>query len=212
MANPHQEDKSKQGMEDTTRRAGEKAFEQTSRVGQAAADQTARVGQAAADAGEEVARASAALLKQNVETLQNTWRSGLETATSVMGRSTEHFGRTIGVSGEGEQQAMKATERSARNAQTLLYTSSAAAKVMGGMSQEYFKMVRHQLEKNMDHINELWSCRTPQDFAAIQSDMVRETVETALETSRRIADMSLKMADEAGMQVKQNMEENRRTA
>jgi len=80
------------------------------------------------------------------------------------------------------------------------------------MSQEYFKMVRHQLEKNMDHINELWSCRTPQDFAAIQSDMVRETVETALETSRRIADMSLKMADEAGMQVKQNMEENRRTA
>ena len=85
MANPRQEDKSTQGMEDAARRAGERAAEQTTRIGQAAADQTARVGQAAAEAGEEVARASANLLKQNVETLQNTWRFGLEAATSVDG-------------------------------------------------------------------------------------------------------------------------------
>jgi phasin family protein len=212
MANPRQEDKSTQGMEDAARRAGESAAEQTTRIGQAA-DQTARVGQAAAEAGEEVApRASANLLKQNVETLQNAWRFGLEAATSAMGRSTEQFGRTLGVSGEGVQQATKATERSARNAQTLLYTGTAAARVVGGMSQEYFQMIRHQVEKNMDHMNELWSCRTPQDFAAVQSDMVRETVETALESSRRIADMSLKMADDAGKQIKQSMEEIRRTA
>jgi phasin family protein len=83
---------------------------------------------------------------------------------------------------------------------------------MEEMSQEYFQMVRHQLEKNMDHMNEFWTCRTPQDFAAVQSDMVRETVETALESSRRIADMSLKMADDAGKQIKQGMEEIRRTA
>jgi phasin family protein len=212
MANPRQEDKSTQAMEDAARRAGERAAEQTTRIGQAAADQTARVGQVAAEAGEDVARASANLLKQNVETLQNAWRSGLEAATSAMGWSTEQFGRTLGVSGEGVQQAKEATDRSARNAQTLLYTGTAAARVMGGMSQEYFQMVRHQVEKNMDHMNELWSCRTPQDFAAAQSDMVRETVETALESSRRIADMSLKMADEAGKQIKQSVEEIRRTA
>ena len=181
----------------------------TSRIGQAAADQTARAGQAAAEVGKEVARASANLLKQNVQTLQDAWRFGLEAATSVMGRSTEQFGRTLGLSGEGAQQA---TERSARNAQTLLYSGTAAASVMGGMSREYFQMVRHQVEKNMDHMNELWSCRTPQDFAAVQSDMVRETVETALESSRRIADMSLKMADDAGKQIKQSMEDIRRTA
>jgi phasin family protein len=212
MANPRQEDKSTQGMEDAARRASDRAAEQTTRIGQAAADQTSRVGQAAAEAGEQVARASADMLKQNVETLQNAWRFGLETATSAMGRTTEQLGRTLGVSGEGVQQATAATERSARNAQTLLYSGTAAARVMGGMSQEYFQMVRHQVEKNMDHMNELWTCRTPQDFAAVQSDMVRETVETALESSRRIADMSLKMADETGKQIKQTMEEIRRVA
>ena len=118
MANPRQEEKATQDMEDAARRAGEKAAEQPTRIGQAAADQTARVGQAAAETGQEVARASANLLKQNVETLQNAWRSGLEAATSVMGRSTEQVGRTFGLSGEGVQQAEQATERSARNAQT----------------------------------------------------------------------------------------------
>ena len=87
MANPRQEEKFTQGMEDATR-AGERAAEQTTRIGQAATDQSARVGQSAAEAGKEVAREGANLLKQNVETLQNAWRSGLETATSVMGRST----------------------------------------------------------------------------------------------------------------------------
>ena len=64
----------------------------------------------------------------------------------------------------------------------------------------------------MDRLNELWSCRTPQDFAAVQSDMMRETVETVLESSRRIADMSVKMADDAGKQINENMEETRRAA
>jgi phasin family protein len=203
MTNPRQEEKSTQGMEDAARRGGERAVEQTNRIGQAAADQTARVGQAAAQAGEEVAKVSADLLKQNAETIQNTWHSGLETATSVMGRSAEQFGRTLGVSRDGAQQATEATERSARNAQTILYTGSAAARVMGGMSREYFQMVQHQVEKNMNHMSELWACRTPQDFAAVQSDMVRETLETALECSRRIADMSLKMAEDAAKQIKQ---------
>ena len=208
MANPRQEDKSMQGMEDVARRVGEKAAEQTTRIGQAASAQTS----ATAEAGEKVARASADLLKQNVETLQEAWRVGLETATSAMGRSTEQLGRTLGVSGEGVQHATEATQRSTRNVESVLYSGTAAAKVMSGISREYFEMVRQQLEKNMDRMKELWACRTPQDFAAVQSDMMRETVEIALESSRRAADMSLKLVEEAGKQIKQEAEELRRSA
>lgn len=196
MAKPDPEHKSTYHMEDA-RRVGERAAEQTAR---------------AAEAGQEVARASADVLKQNVETLQHTWRAGLETATSVMGRSSEQFGRTLGLSGEEAQKATEATEHSARNAQALLYSGTAAARVMDGMFQEYFQMVQHQIEKNLNHMNKLQTCRTPQDFAAAQSDIVRETVEIALESSRRIADMALKMADETEKQIKQTMERMRRVA
>ena len=51
---------------------------------------------------------------------------------SFMGRSTEQVGRTFVLSGEGVQQAEQAAERSARNAQTLLYSGTAAARVMSG--------------------------------------------------------------------------------
>jgi hypothetical protein len=209
MAHPRQEEKSTQGIEDAARRATERTAEQTSRIGQSVAEQTTRVGQVAAEAGQEVARASANLFQQNAETLQNAWRFGLDMATTVMGRSTEQFGRTLGLSGEGAQQA---TERSARNAQTIVYASTAAANVMGGMSREYFQLVRHQVEQNMDRMNELWNCRTPQDVAAVQSDMLREAVGSVLESSHRIADMSLKLADDAGKQINQKLDEIRRAA
>jgi hypothetical protein len=201
MADPRQEDKSTRNVEDTARRTAE----QTSRIGQAAAEQTTRIGQAAAEAGDEVARAGAHLLQQNAETLQNAWRSGLDMATAVMGRSTDELRHTLGFSGN---EAQEATERSARNTETILYTGTAATKLMGGMSREYFEFVRHQIENSMNRMNELWRCRTPHDVAAVQSDLVRETVGSVLESSRRMADMSLKLADDAA----KHMERSRRAA
>jgi hypothetical protein len=128
---------------------------------------------------------------------------GLEMATAVMGRSTDQLSRTLGLSGT---EAQPATERSARNAATILHSSTAVAKGMSGMSQEYFAFVRHQIESTMNSMNELWGCRTPQDVAAVQSDFVRETVESALDSSRRMANMSLKAADDAAKHMAQNIE------
>jgi hypothetical protein len=195
MADPRQEDKSTRNVEDTARRT---------------AEQTSRIGQAAAEAGDEVARAGAHLLQQNAETLQNAWRSGLDMATAVMGRSTDELRHTLGFPGNEalQAEAQQATERSARNTETILYTSTAATKLVGGMSQEYFEFVRHQIENSMNRMNELWRCRTPQDVAAVQSDLVRETVGSVLESSRRMADMSLKLADDAA----KHMERSQRAA
>jgi hypothetical protein len=53
----------------------------------------------------------------------------------VHGRATEELGRTLGFSGNEAQQAQQATERSARNTETILYTGTAATRLMSGMSQ-----------------------------------------------------------------------------
>ena len=201
MADPRHEDRSTKDIENEGRRASERTAEQAARIGQTAAEQTTRVGQAAAEAGEQAARVGADLLKQNAETMQEAWRFGLNMTTAVMGRSTDQLSRTLGLSGD---KAEEATERSARNAQTVLYSTAAASKAMSGMSKEYFELVRHQIEKNMERINELWNCRTPQDVAAVQSEMMREAVGSVLETSRRMADMSIKLADDAAKRMAEN--------
>jgi phasin family protein len=192
MANPRHEDKSNQAAPDAFRQMSEKT-----------ADETRRIGETAVEAGQEVARAGADLLQQNAETLQSTLRFGLDMATAVMGRSTDHVSRALGLSGNEVQQS---TERTARNAATILHSSTALAKGMQGMSQEYFAFLRHQIENSMERMNELWRCRTPQDIAAVQSDFMRESVESAMESGQRIADMSLKVTNDTAKSMAQNMD------
>jgi len=192
MANPRQEDKSIQAAEDAVRRTSEKT-----------AEQTRRIGETAVEAGQEVARAGADVLQQNAETLQSALRFSLDTATAAMGRSTDQFSRTLGLSGD---EAQHAAERSARSAATVLQSTTAIAKGMSGMSQEYFAFVRHQIESSMERMNELWRCRTPQDVVAVQTDFVRETVESALESSRRMADISLKATEDTAKRMAQTVE------
>jgi hypothetical protein len=217
MATPRQEDKSTQNSEDAARHTGERTSEQVTRSAQTAADtgekmaqsganllqqnaeQTRRTGEVVAEAGQQMARAGANLLQQNAQTFEKVLRSGVDMTAAVMGSSSDQLSRTFGFSGN---EAQEATERSARNAVTILHSSAAVTKGMSGMHQEYFHFVRHQLEKNMERMNELWRCRTPQDLAAVQTDFVRETMESALETGRRMADMSLRLAEDAANQMK----------
>ena len=184
--------------EDTIRRAGEQA-----------AEQPRRIGIAAAEAAEEVAKTSANLFQQNAELMRNTWRFGVDVTSAMMGRSADQFGRTLGLSGNEAQQA---TERSARNAETILYSATAVSKGLNGLSQEYFQLVRRQLETNMDRMGELWRCRTPHDVIAVQSDLVGDALGSVLESSRRMADMSLKLTEDAATHMTQNLERIKRAA
>jgi hypothetical protein len=191
MANPRPEDKGTPNAEEAIRRTSERA-----------AEHSKRIGETAAETGHEAVRAGADLFQQNAQTLQNALRFGVEATTAMMGRSADQLSRTFGLSGNEVQQA---TERSARNAATVLQSSSAISRVMSDMSREYFAFVRQQMETTMNRMNEVWACRTPQDIAAVQSDLVRETVERAVESSHRMADMSLK-ATQAAKQAAEGME------
>ncbi|WP_283810956.1 phasin family protein [Bradyrhizobium genosp. SA-3] len=109
-------------------------------------------------------------------------------------------------------EAERATERSGRTAETIMYSTIADAKGMNGVSREYFDFVRQQIERTMGRMNEPWRCRTPHDLAAVQTDLMRDTISGALDTSRRMADMSLKVADNAGNHITQSIERMRQAA
>jgi phasin family protein len=198
MADDRREDQAMRKMDETARQSVEKT-----------AEQARLIGESASRASAELAQVGASLMQQNAQNLQNVWRFGLEMTTAVMGRSADHFNRTLGLSGE---EAQEATERSARNAQSILHSTTAATKGFAGLSEEYFEFLRHHIESSIDRMNELWRCRTPHDVAAVQSDLVRETMETALESSRRMADMSMKLANDATEQISRNFDQMKRAA
>lgn len=187
----------------------EKTEDAARRVGEQAAEQPRRIGLAAAEATEQVAKASANLMQQNAEFFRNTWRLGAEVSAAIMGRSTEQVGRTLGLSGDEAQQA---SERSARNAETILYSATAVSKGLNGLTQEYRELVRRQIETNMDRMAEFWRCRTPHDVVAVQTDIVSDALQGVLESSRRMADLSLKLSEDAARHVTQNLERMKQAA
>ena len=193
MANHRQEDKSSnQNAEETVRRAAERNTEQTRRLGVVAGQ-----------VGEEAARASANILQEQAEMMQNAWRLGVDMASALMGRSTDQLGRTLGLSGN---EAQEAVERSAKNAESLLQSANAVTKGMNGISREYFDLARNQFQAHLDRMNQLWSCRSPQDFAAVQTDIIRDAVKSAFESGRRMADLSVRLADDAGKRISEGMQ------
>jgi phasin family protein len=58
-------------------------------------------------------------------------------------------------------------------------------------------LVQDQATKNVDALNRLAGCRSVQDFVTVQSDLMRDNLRQAIDTGRRVAEVSLRVAEEA---------------
>ena len=54
------------------------------------------------------------------------------------------------------------------------------------------------MTKNMDAVNRIAGTPSVQDFVALQSALARENLQQVIDANRRIAEVSLRIADEAG--------------
>jgi phasin family protein len=158
------------------------------------AEETSRAARTAADAGAGAARAGAEMMQRNTETVQHAWETGGKMATQICERSFERFARAFGLSGEGAQQA---TEQSSRNLESIVQSGTILADGMQSISRELLDFARKRVEQNLHRVDALASCRTPQEMMAVQSDLVRDNLEDLVQSTRRIAEISMQMADEA---------------
>lgn len=175
-------------------RPDEKITQASQETAQKVADVTARTARAAADAGERTARAGAEVLQRNAETVQQAWQTGSDMATRLTERSADQVARAFGISGEEAQQA---AQMSTRNIAAIVQSSTVIAEGVQSISRECLEFARHRMESNISRLESLMRARTPQDLAVIQSDAVREGLEEFLQSTRRIAELSVHMADEA---------------
>jgi len=193
MANPRQD----------THEAGKSAQEATKRM----TEESGRAGRRMADVGEQTARAGADIAKRNAETLQQAWESGSELANDLTRRSTEQFARTFGFGGE---EVEKATQQSSRNLEAIAQSGSILAHGMQEVSRECFDLMRKSVARNFEWMDALARCRTPQELMAKQSEAARDGLEELLQTTRRTAEASVRMADEAARKITNAAEDARR--
>ena len=175
-----------------------KAADEAARTARTVTDEAARV-------GEQTARAGADLANRGTETVRNVVEAGLNTATQTFQRATDQFTKVLGFSGP---QAEEVARRSSENVQAVTQASTVLARGAQEVSHEVFGLVQDRLQKNLDAVNQLVGTRSVQDFVAVQSDLARDTVQQVIETNRRVAEVSLRIANEASQIIQAQADKN----
>ena len=152
----------------------------------------------AARVGEQTARAGADLARRGAETARDSLQSGVNLATESFQRINDQFTKAWGFSGP---QAEELARRSSQNIQAVSQASSVLIKGAQEVSREWFGFAQERVQKNMDGLNRLLGCRSVQDFVATQSDLARDNLQQAIDTNKRVAEVSVRVAEEAARSI-----------
>jgi hypothetical protein len=140
-------------------------------------------------------------LKAGVEGVQTMTRTVQETVQNSLGavsemarRSTDQATRLLGLPGGDAQDLIG---QASENFRAVTQSGTALARGLQDVSREVFELSQRRLQRNLDGLNELARCRSVADLVAAQSSLIRENLEQTLDNSRRIAELTIQVADEA---------------
>jgi hypothetical protein len=159
------------------------------------AGQAAHAARTMTDAAERTARTGADVFHRNTEQVRQTFEMGSDAAARMTERAFGQFARAFGVvTGDNAQQA---TQQSARNVETILHSSAVIVDGVQTISREWLTFMQNRAERNMERLEALTACRSMQDCIAVHTDLVRDNLEDLLATTRRVAEVSTRMVDQA---------------
>lgn len=158
------------------------------------AEQVTHAARTMADTSERTARVGAEAMRHNSDTVREAWQSGTNIATQVTDRSLDWMYKAFGLAGNGTQETL---QQSSRNINAILETSSAFAAGMQSVSREWITFAEKRAQQNLEKLDALLQCRTPHEFIAAQTDLMKSNLEDLLQNSRRIGEMATRVAEEA---------------
>ena len=87
--------------------------------------------------------------------------------------------------------------QSKQNMDAVRRCSSILTQAFQDASRGWFGLNQKQWQRNLDGMNKLARSQSVQEFMAVQSDLVREGMELAVQESRSMGEASLRAIDEA---------------
>jgi phasin family protein len=133
-------------------------------------------------------------VEQIGRTAQAAVRSGMSRATEVAQNSTGEWMQAFGLFGRHGQDF---AERSWQTIQAGARANTVWARGVQDLTQEWLKLLQERLQRNKDGFSALSRCRSVPDFMSVQGELLRDSLQQSLESTRRMAEVSTRIADEA---------------
>jgi phasin family protein len=134
----------------------------------------------------ETARAG---VREATDRAEDVMKTGIQSAQRV----ADEFGRVFGFGGQNEDLTRQATQ----NIEAITETGTILMRGFQDVSREWLELTQERLRKNAEGMTKLAQCRTLPDLAAVQSDLARDNLNQIIDVTRRVAERSMKVADEA---------------
>src|SRR3954462_10843057 len=159
-------------------------------------EQTKRDEQAYKNA--EDARARVEMLadfrQRATEDVWKSMESRVDATSQGFRNASDQFARALGYSGEeGERLA----RQSGQDVDAITKCGTVLTQAYQDTSRDWYGLAQRQLRRNLEGLSKLAHCRSVQEFATVQSGLIRESLQHVVEGSRSIAENSLKAVNDA---------------
>lgn len=168
---------------DETRRIEAQRSREQGEATQRAAVDVADTVRAGAESAQIIARAIQ-------DALESSFRTFSELARHSTGQAMQMLNRP-----GGERQGL-ATD-APQGLRIAAQSGTALARGIQDVSRECLELSQKRLQRNLDGLTVLAQCRSMADLITAQTSLIRENVEQTVDSSRRLAELALQMADEA---------------
>ena len=129
-------------------------------------------------------------ISRAADAVRDSVRGTTESTDQLADQVTQLFGF-------GGDRGQEVTRQATQNIEAVTHTSTVLVRGFRDVSHECLDVLREQLQRNVDGITALLRCRSVPDVMAAQSEFWRTSLESTVEGTRRLAEVSTRVADEA---------------
>ncbi|WP_338105465.1 phasin family protein [Microvirga tunisiensis] len=139
---------------------------------------------------------------EGAQTMAQAMQEAVESSFGVFSELTRRAsGQGLQIFGRPEGDTLGLSEESANNLRAAAQSGTALARGFQDVSREVADRSQKRLQRNLDGLQAIARCRSMTDVVEVQSSLLRDNLEQTMENSRRIAELTIQMADEAARTV-----------
>jgi hypothetical protein len=142
--------------------------------------------------------------KQTADDMLNTVQAGMEQSQTAMRTMQDAVQGGLGAASELMQlygmplrSSQDLAGRTTQNLRALTESSTVLARGLQDVSEEWIGLAQKRLQKNLDGLSTLSQCRNMVELFEAQNALFRNNIAQMLENSRRIVELSSRIANEA---------------